>query len=226
MFGEVRTLMSRLVLGLFLIGALPGAGRTQADVEAAVKKLGGRANVEKALADDANIGVSFEAITDKHLVAIAKLPTIGGITATSAAKVTNVGLEALAGLPHLQKLVLPKLIGTSQTPAAIAALKKLEILSFAESKVGDGTAAALKKHATLRKVNFQDTALTDQGLASLATLPHLEELNLSGTKVTDKGLLALKGCESLTRVMVIRTKVTLDGARALDGTNNKLTVQR
>ena len=218
--------MSRFILGLLVSCLLPALVHAEPDVEAAVKKLGGKAGPEKALADDAKIGVTFDAITDKHLVALAKFPTIGGITASSASKVTNVGLEALAGLPHLQKLMLPKLVGTSSTPAAIAALKKLEILSLAESKVGDGTATALAKHTTLRKVNFQDTNLTDKGLESLATLPQLEELNLSGTKVTDKGLLALKGCEKLTLVFVIRTKVTYDGARAIDGMNKKLTVKR
>lgn len=218
--------MSRFTLGLLVSCLLPAMVHAQQDIEAAVKKLGGKAATEKALADDANIGVSFDAITDKHLVALAKFPAIGGIMASSASKVTNIGLEALAGLPHLQKLILPKLVGTSSTPAAIAALKKLEILSLAESKVGDGTATALAKHSTLRKVNFQDTALTDKGLESLATLPRLEELNLTGTKVTDKGLLALKGCEKLTRVIVVRTKVTYEGAKALDGTNPKLTIQR
>lgn len=218
--------MSRFILGFLVSCWLPAMALAEPDVEAAVKKLGGKAGVEKALADDANIGVHFDAITDKQLVALAKLPTIGGITASSAAKVTNAGLEALAGLPHLQKLILPKMVGTNRTPAAIAALKKLEILSLAEAKVGDGTATALAKHAALRKVNFSETALTDNGLESLATIPRLEELNLSGTKVTDKGLLALKGCEMLTRVIAVRTKVTYDGAKALDGTNPKLTVQR
>lgn len=218
--------MSRFTLGLLVSCLLPTMAYAEPDVEAAVKKLGGRAATEKALADDAQIGVTFDAITDKHLVALAKFPAIGGITASSSSKVTNVGLEALAGLPHLQKLILPKLVGTSSTPAAIAALKKLEILSLAESKVGDGTATALAKHPTLRKVNFQETALTDKGLESLATLPQLEELNLTGTKVTDKGLLSLKGCEKLTLVLAVRTKVTYEGARALDETNKKLTVRR
>lgn len=218
--------MSRFILCMLVMCSLSAFARAQSDIEAAVKKLGGKAGPEKALTDNARIGVTFDAITDKQLVALAKFPAIGGITASSASKVTNVGLEALANLPHLQKLILPKLVGTSSTPAAIAALKKLEILSLAESKVGDGTATALAKHPTLRKVNFQETTLTDKGLESLATLPQLEELNLSGTKVTDKGLLALKGCEKLTRVIAVRTKVTLDGAKALDSTNPKLTIQR
>lgn len=218
--------MLRFTLGLIGACVLAAIAQAQPDVEAAVKKLGGKAGIEKALADDAKFGVSFEALTDKHLAAIAKMPTVGGITTSSAAKVTTAGLEAIAAMPHLQKLILPKLVGNGTTPAALAALKKLELLSLAEAKVGDGTAAALAKHPTLQSVNFQDSNLTDKGLESLATIPKLEVLNLSGTKVTDKGLLALKSCQSLTRVIVIRTKVTHDGAKALDGANPKLTVQR
>lgn len=71
----------------------------------------------------------------------------------------------------------------------LARFRNLRILSLADTRAGDGTAAVIADELNfLERVSFAGTALTDKGLLALANLPELQALYVGGTQVTPQGL--------------------------------------
>jgi Leucine rich repeat len=147
----------------------------EAAAEKAIKALGGRVTPEGR----AMIAVSF-----------------------SGTKVTDKGLNDLAGLKNLQRLDL------FDTGVTDAGLKEL---------------AGLK---SLRSLGLCHTKVTDAGLGELAGLQNLEYLNLARTAVTDEGLKELAGLNNLQSLLLGETKVTDAGVAELRRALPKCTIQR
>jgi len=127
---------------------------------------------------------------------------------------TDEGLAALAGLPHLRRLVLRDLPGIRGTGfSAIAAnavpLEELEIavdaprgspaLLHPRSYLNDDGAEAISELAHLRSLTLVNPVhLTDAGLATLACAASLHELSISGAaEITGEGFRAFAGSEEL-----------------------------
>lgn len=131
------------------------------------------------------------------------LPVFGHLqylgVATSS-KVTDAGLEHLAGVTQLQYLDLAesRVTNVGLRHLAGAGLKNLNLRS---TSLGDDL-ACLSSFQQLEILDLGQTAMTDDGLRHLATLTNLQTLALDSTKITDDGLRHLRGMKSLTLLIL------------------------
>lgn len=136
-------------------------------------------------------------------------------------RMTDVGLQSLSTLNHLEVLILS---GNSVTDAGLVHLqgmRGLRELNLSLLAITDGGLAHLKPLDRLEQldllfsVGFAGPVVTDAGLESLAPLEALTSLNLTGARITDAGLERLKSLKRLTTLRLIRTPVTPRGARMI-----------
>jgi len=127
-----------------------------------------------------------------------------GVTASS--KVTDSGLEHLAGIPQLQDLDVAESRVTSVGLRHIATATSLIRLDLRKTSLGDDL-ACLSSFQQLEILDLGQTTVTDDGLRYLAALPNLQRLALDGPKITDAGLRHLRGMKSLTLLILTDTQV-------------------
>lgn len=106
-------------------------------------------------------------------------------------RITDAGLQSLAGLTHLKMLDLTGARITDHGLQMLAGLEDLESLSLG------------------------GTSITDEGLQHLVSLRKLTSLDLRGTSVTDDGLQKLEALPNLQRLSIPETGITPDGVARL-----------
>lgn len=174
-------------------------------------------SLDRDLHPAARVVVKLDKATNADLLALAKLPGVGGIEAVDGTGLTVVGLAPLKGLPHLRRLRLYQSGVNDDRLPAVARCKELRELVLGQSKV---TAAGVEKLTALTRLEHLDLSdspgVGDAAMAHLAKLDRLEVLRLSRTKVGDKGLDALKPLEGLRVLDVRKTNVKEKAARAFE----------
>lgn len=205
-------------LALLMLTPVADPKPTEAEMEliTLVTKLGGTADIDRGLDEEARVAVTFEKPTDADLLALAKQPAVGSLDLRSGVKVTDKGFAALKELPDLQKLFVSGGTVTATEAAAIGTLRPLGTLVLGGCKITDAEVAAFKKLKNLKEIDLLDTAVTDRCVESLLALTKLEGVNLSGTKVSDAGAKKLLGLESLRLLQLNNSKVTADGVAAME----------
>jgi Leucine-rich repeat (LRR) protein len=149
------------------------------------------------------LDLSYCAIDDAGLAAIAKLPALKRLRLRGSA-VTAAGLQALASLTRLTELDLGYCPGLDdQSASHLAGLTSLERLELPGCKGPQGMEGAigltdagvshLAGLTALTQLDLSGIPLGDEGVKKLATLKRLVALNLEDTRVTDAGLTALSG---------------------------------
>jgi serine/threonine protein kinase/Leucine-rich repeat (LRR) protein len=102
------------------------------------------------------------------------------------------GLEAVAGIAGMEKLVLHRTKVTNAGMARLAGMKKLAWLDVSGTEVTDDGMKAIAALPALQGLEAADTGLTDAGLKLLERVPTLTELDVRNTKVTPDGLAAFR----------------------------------
>ncbi len=211
--------MSLLALATvaFLLNAeSPKPDAAEAELIALAEKLGGKAQLAKALDEQARVEVVLEAATDADLARLVKHPNLGSLELREAGKLTAKGYALLNELPDLQKLQLAgEAIGPKEA-AAIGELKTLDTLYLGSCKITSAEIVAFKKLKNLKRLDLLDTAVTDTALDAILEFKKLEELNLSGTKVSEACLKKLIQLESLKILQLNNTKVSDNAIAAVE----------
>lgn len=106
---------------------------------------------------------------------------------------------------------------TDEEVAAIAGMKRLQVLNLAGSNMTDRGLRSIAPLAHLTLLHIADTQVSDAGMKCISILEGLEELNVGGTKITDQGLKAAGKLRKLRFLNVNRTRVTDEGLKHLAG---------
>lgn len=150
--------------------------------------------------------------SEQELSAKAELGTLGALVVMDPERrhVHSVNLSTLKSPDSLNRAI-----------ELLAALPRLQALSFQATSFQDQQAAAVGKLRSLQNLVLTSTAVTDAGLADLRGLSRLNTLYLVETAVTNAGLPALAQMQSLQIVDLSGTKVTgnLEPLRALGDLN-------
>ncbi len=146
---------------------------------------------------------------------------------------------AIRDWPRLEEAIL----GNDVTDDGLAALEKMQSLTYLHTNsrfVTDRGIKSIAKLKKLQRLDLSSTGMTDEGLKDIATLPELkmielyrcavtdaglahlrgkklQELGLFGTKVTDRGIDYVKDMTTLRRLDVAGTKVTNAALTKLKG---------
>jgi hypothetical protein len=118
---------------------------------------------------------SANLIGDDDLEIISHLDQITSLNLDGSKRLTDKGLQYLARMPQLRKLVLGGQI-TDRGLAALAHLRELRVFQM-----------------------YWQTNITDQGIANLRSCDHLEEVDLLGCNTGDGAIAALAGKPKLSR---------------------------
>jgi hypothetical protein len=161
---------------------------------------------------DFNFGGGNKA-TDVDLTVFRNLPDITTIELNNNPRVTDDGLEHLAGLNKLRVLYLYR---ANVKGAGIRHLpRNVEFLMLTHSPLTDEGLVSVKNLRRLSALRVGFTNVTDRGLVSLSTLAALEDLELCNTDVTDAGLEHLRALKNLRVLSLEHTKVTGAGVARL-----------
>jgi len=110
---------------------------------------------------------------------------------TIKVRITDVGMQHLAGLANLRSLDLG---GTLITEAGLVHLERL---------------------TNLERLNLEHTQVRETGLVHLKGLTNLKHLSLDSTQIRDAGLEYLEGLKSLEMLSITDSQVTDEGRRKL-----------
>lgn len=176
---------------------------------ALVAKLGGSFRIdEKSVGKPVvMVDLSNTDAADDDLASLAGLPHLEGVLLRRT-KVTDAGLAHLKGLTNLRELDVAKTKISDAGIAHLKGLKQLAALHIAHTQVTDKGLAIVKELRNLRELHLGRLEVTDAGVAHLKDLPHLQELHLSNTLITDQGLAHLQTSTSLQFLHIGHTKVS------------------
>jgi Leucine-rich repeat (LRR) protein len=154
-----------------------------------------------------DLHLSYCRVTNAGLKYLLPLKNLEMLSVESDDSITDAGLETIAKLTRLRKLVLSHGKFTDKGMETINGMPRLEELELWGTEISDDGLAPLSKLATLRALNLWDTKTTDNGLAHLRTLTSLQKLNLTETKITNAGLVYLKELANLEDLTLYLTDI-------------------
>lgn len=147
-------------------------------------------------------------VTGSGLTALVKLP-LAELDLSAADIGDNAPLEQFTGLRSLS------LRDTRITDLTLArklgALRLLEKLDLARTRISNAGMDGLAKLTGLRELNVAYAEINDEGLAKLGLLARLERLNLDSTNVTDVGVALLTGFKQLRQLDMYHSLLTAQG---------------
>lgn len=126
----------------------------------------------------------------------------------SGSKITDAGLEKIAGLSNVSKLNVAETGITGAGVAHIAGWTSLESLDLMDTKVDDDALVHLSKLTNLNSLSLSGCPLTGTGLGHLKDLSKLEALRISRNGIDDAGLAHLPPLPTLQILRLNDTKVT------------------
>jgi hypothetical protein len=130
-------------------------------------------------------------------------------------KVTDAGLQDLAGLTNLEALDLELAEISDAGLKHLSGLKRLRALDISHADISDAGLKQLAVLQDLRMLSLGLTNVTSAGLKALAPLKKLEALHLWRTNVTDDGLQHLAMLNRLEYLSLWQSKVRGTGFKAL-----------
>jgi len=126
-------------------------------------------------------------------------------------------LEPLAGLQHIEQLLLINMSITDADCDVFASLPKLYEIILQQNKV-KFTGSRLGLLASLpdfQRLCMNNCNINSKGVAAISTLPHLTHLVADGSEITDKDLPMLAKLIGLKKLIIGHTKTTADGLAQL-----------
>ena len=182
------------------------------------------------------VDVSGHNATDATMRLVGGFSSLEHFRAYGATAITDDGVANLAGLRHLEYVILGNSQFTNSSHLSDASLQslsscpKLEVLLAQGHNFSDKGLEYLSNSSKLRRlwVTRGPTSCTDQGLVCLAKLTNLQELGLQGNGITDRGLVHMKRLASLKRVELVSDSITETAFSRLAGEmgGTKLSLKR
>ncbi|MFZ4765935.1 MAG: leucine-rich repeat domain-containing protein [Roseimicrobium sp.] len=186
-----------------------------------------------------SLNVISTKFNDEWMPAIAKLTNLRTLRFTNNGKLTDVGMEQLAGLKNLEVF---SLVGTAITGRAYAkfdGFTKLLKVSHRGSSINDEGLQALCDHLpNLESISLAHAKFTDAGAPHLAKLAKLKSLEIGTANATPQALVHLaklpleslqlgEGFESVECLPLVKTigtlrRLTLTNAKALTDVDLKI----
>lgn len=127
----------------------------------------------------------------------------------SQTNVTGSGLQYLAKCPQLKYLDLS--YNKHLSDVALDNMKyfpDLRFLDIVGTSIGDDGFQHVAKLKKLESISFGDTRVTDRGMVALSNLSELSEVSFWRDNVTDVGMQYLAGCKKLSSLYIEGTKIT------------------
>ena len=157
--------------------------------------------------------------TDTGFAHLAGLRHLADLSLTNFPNLTDAGLAQLVErLPRLRSFTAP---GRESVAATLAALGRhqpdLRSLSLNGCGMSDGDLAALAGMKRLDLLRLERTGITDAGLVHLESLASLFSLYIGNPGVTDEGLRRLNGLTHLESLNLVESRVTGVGLSLLVG---------
>ena len=181
------------------------------DAVAAIKKLGGKVEIEKNFLHDveyvAKVDLSQANATDAVWVHLKGLTSLRDLRLGGT--ITDAGLVHLRGLTSLTVLTLRSTKVTDRGLVHLKGLKSLITLFLHDTEVTDAGLVHLDELTSLQMLDISGTKVTGTGLVQLKTLTNLYTL-LLGPKVSDAGLVHLKLLTSLKMLSLHRNNKVTD----------------
>jgi hypothetical protein len=147
-------------------------------------------------------------LTDDQARELVRFPQLTSLRLSGCARLTDVGVRAIAQLPNVRTLQLQ---GTGITDAAVgrlASMTTLRELSLAWTSVTDAGASLLGTLHALERLDVMGTATGDGTLHALAAIPTLRHLS-TGSRVTDDGVTALHRYPNFARWQHVQQAIEL-----------------
>ena len=160
--------------------------------------------------------VDFHPKSDGELLAVGELTDLR-ILALRYSRISDMGLECLKGLIHLQCLEIVQTEFTGTGLIHLKGLKELRNMVLSGSSFNDAGMASLAELTHIDNLHLDSTAISDTGLVHLKALPELKYLDLGHTEVTDAGLQCLKEMTQLNGIALYETSIGDAGLEQLRG---------
>ncbi|HWE00427.1 MAG TPA: hypothetical protein VG345_15355, partial [Bryobacteraceae bacterium] len=128
---------------------------------------------------------------------------------------TDKGMEGLAELKNLRRLLLRDTLVTDEGLKSLGNLTRLEELDLSGARVTDKGVEYLRNLKSMRRLNLLGAQVSDASIDVLAGMPHLEVLNLYRTRITNAGLAKLQSLKALSDIDLRYSRVTSNGVEAL-----------
>ena len=117
-------------------------------------------------------------------------------------RLTDRGLSVIAGMTHLENLVIPAHQHiTDAGVAKLSTLKHLRLLNLTRTKITDASMPVIVQNRNMEKLFLSFTGITDAAIPYLAQLHGLQRLDIQGTGITQTGLAQLKAALPNTRII-------------------------
>lgn len=179
-----------------------------------IRERGGRIEVD-GLTSQWNVDLSGTGVGDDFVAGLLRLGNVGELLLNDL-PITDGVVDALCGLDELEVLELDGTrISDSGVRSLTGAFKRLEVLSLADTPIGNAGLEGVDRLRRLWCLDLDRTAITDGGLRGLGSCRRLEWLFLNGTRVTDAGLEILTEATPLQRLEIRETRVTHSGVDRL-----------
>lgn len=214
-------------LTLYTLVALLIAADAQAQVDlgaqieaiAEIRKRGGTVDVDENSPGHPAISVRIVGCRalDGDLVLLASLPLLRNVHLGHG--MSKAGLVHVAGLTHVEKLVVQGAPITGESLVHLVGMTKLTTLDLENTQVDDEGLPFLRGLNALTSLNLGGTRITNKGLAHLKDLTSLESLNLdfADEPLTDEGIAHLKGLTRLKTLVLSNSNLTDAGLESLKG---------
>jgi Leucine-rich repeat (LRR) protein len=155
------------------------------------------------------VEISGPIADDQIAKTLASVPTITELRLNNG-NLTDDGVKALAALTKLETVTFSQnknLKGTS-IPGLTAA-KGLKYLTVTNCQLGDLEGwGALRNLKGLTGMSLSKGGVTDAGMKEVGKLTQLKNLNLDGNPITDAGLAEISGLRLLDNLSLADTKIT------------------
>lgn len=172
-----------------------------------------------------SLSLENSVVTDEGLAAVKEIPTLKTLNLRKCAQLTDVGLEHVAQLPKLERLILlyNKDGLTNECMKSIAKISTLRALDIRGCvQIKDDGLLALAPLKNLVDFKHRGFNVTNDGLAVFGELPQLRGLVMQdAANVDDGGMKYLEALDSLTSLDMTGTSMEDPGLAALSGTKLK-----
>jgi len=148
--------------------------------------------------------------SDDDLKELVDLKHLRFLNLTST-KVTDAGLENLAGFTELLRLYLADTSVNGTGFVHLEQCDKIEWLRLANSQFSDVGMEHISRFTNLTQLTLDGTQITDDGLSHLSGLDNLNILQLSRTRISDEGMSHLSTLTKLKNLNLNETQVTDEG---------------
>jgi hypothetical protein len=153
-------------------------------------------------------------LDDADMEHFLQLPMLEDLS-LSRYKITDAGIQHLAGMTQLTRLELKEMPITDACASTFDKLTGIASLDLSNTKVGDEVLRRIGGMMSLRELNLSHTSITDAGIKHLLARIKLTGILISGTRITDESFRTLAQIASIDRIIADKTAVTVRGVAML-----------